>query len=157
MQPLGEPGSQRSQLGTLGGLASATRPVPPRASMYLPPWPLWAQRQASPEYGSAARGASLRGSCGEKQELWVASKWAGTDFPGGPVVRTQCFHCRDPRFNRETKILHTGQAAKSKNKEILYDSTERKFKNRKINVTAEKWFLVGDGGRLTGKECKRNF
>ena len=78
-------------------------------------------------------------------------------FPGGPIVKTQRFHCRDPRFNRETKILHTGQAAKSKNKEILYDSTDRKFKNRKINVIAEKWFLVGDGGRQTGKGCKRNF
>ena len=21
------------------------------------------------------------------------------DFPGGPVVRTQCFHCQRPRFN----------------------------------------------------------
>ena len=39
MQPLGEPGNQRSQLGTLGGLASATGSVPPRASVYLPPRP----------------------------------------------------------------------------------------------------------------------
>ena len=73
------------------------------------------------------------------------------------MVRTQRFHCSYPGFKRETKILHTGQAAKSKNKDILCDSTDRKFKNRKINVTGEKWFLVGDGGRLTGKGCKRNF
>ena len=37
------------------------------------------------------------------------------DFPGGPVVRTLCFHCRGPRFNpwlgqkkKEEKGMNTG-------------------------------------------------
>ena len=58
LQPLGESGSQRFQLGALGGLEPGTGPVPPRASVYLPTWPLRAQRQASREDGSAAQGAS---------------------------------------------------------------------------------------------------
>ena len=37
-----------------------------------------------------------------KQEMGV-----GGEFPGGPVVRTQCFHCRGHGFNPwGNKILH---------------------------------------------------
>ena len=61
-----------------------------------------------------------------------------------------------PGSREKLRSCILGKQPKAKTK-ILCDSTDRKFKNRKINVTGEKWFLVGDGGRLTGKGCKRNF
>lgn len=87
LQPPGESGSQRSQLGALGGPDQEQGQCHPGPLCTCPTWPLWAQRQASWEDGSAAQGASLRGSCGEEQEIRVASKWAGKDFPGGPAVK----------------------------------------------------------------------
>ena len=42
------------------------------------------------------------------------------EFPGSPVVRTQCFHCRDPGSipGRETKIPQAVLCGQKKNPEI---------------------------------------
>ena len=43
----------------------------------------------------------------------------GEEFPGGPVVKTLCFHCRGPRFNPwlgGTEILQVLQLGQKKKK-----------------------------------------
>ena len=40
--------------------------------------------------------------CFGKDQLWwchVVIKMLGREFPGGPVVKTPCFHCRGPGFD----------------------------------------------------------
>ena len=39
------------------------------------------------------------GPPGHHKGLGFNFKLAGGDFPGGPVVRMPCFHCRGHRFN----------------------------------------------------------
>ena len=48
------------------------------------------------------------------------------DFPGGPVVRTPCFHCRGNGFDWGTRIPHAvwhGQKKKKVKKECVTQFT----------------------------------
>ena len=59
--------------------------------------------------------------------VFKGSEW---DFPGGPVVRTLCFHCRGPRFDPwvGAKILPATQhGQKRKKKKRKFKASESKF------------------------------
>ena len=61
--------------------------------------------------GGERAGESGRG-CGQQQHEGASEPFQGItggEFPGGPVVKTLCFHRRDHRFNPPawgTKIFH---------------------------------------------------
>ena len=52
----------------------------------------------------------------------------GEEFPGGPVVKTLCFHCQGPRFNPwlgGTEILQVLQLGQKKKKRPRKVNTHR--------------------------------
>ena len=58
------------------------------------------------------------------------------DFPGGPVIKTPCSHCRDHGsiHGQETKILQAVRVAKTKKQKqkkiiISYVSVRLRFEN----------------------------
>ena len=71
------------------------------------------------------------------------------EFPGGPVVRTQCFHCRGPgsipgQGTKIPKAVLQGQKNKNKNK------TKQNKKQRQGQETSETQ-IAGRGDRTEGE------
>ena len=59
------------------------------------------------------------------------------DFPGGPVVKTPCFHCRGHRFDPwlgKIPMPHGVTGKKKKKKE-----KERNYKCTSVGEDVEKW------------------
>ena len=77
-------------------------------------------------------------SVSDNEDCWIKnnSPW---DFPGGPVVKTQCFYCRGLRFHpwfRE--CLHMAKKNK-KGKEDIISVSRNSGKNRTECIHDDKW------------------
>ena len=55
------------------------------------------------------------------------NEWKVREFPGGPVVRTLCFHCRGHGFDPWTKIPHAPWHGQEKKKRHNKEGWEDKM------------------------------